>query len=304
MASHNTVEKTVYVYDLDGNYIRHHEYLDYATAAAIKESINPKYDFIKYKAMIYNCLRGIMLRVGNRRFSWIPHSTFPLPSEIIDINNCKHRKYVLFKYDFNGKFIEEFSYTSADTTIVNNFFKIRSGRSNFYKGYYYLREKYEQISNVIFNKIQPSQAYPFHQYDLNGYYVKTIPNIPNNQSHNSLRSLWKKNKKYKSFYYLKEKYDKIPKVIFNEIKYSSMVRGTRYYRNPIYKYGLDGKFIEELYYWDSKVIFFGKRHGGDFTKYKGYYYLKNKYNQIPDYIFNKIKYSDVVIKNNLKKWIY
>ena len=97
MASHNTVEKTVYVYDLDGNYIRHHEYLDYATAAAIKESINPKYDFIKYKAMIYNCLRGIMLRVGNRRFSWIPHSTFPLPSEIIYINNVKHFKYEVFK---------------------------------------------------------------------------------------------------------------------------------------------------------------------------------------------------------------
>jgi hypothetical protein len=302
MASHNTVEKTIYVYDLDGNYIRHHEYLDYATVVALKESINPNYDFIKYKALIYNCLRGIMLKVGNRRFSWIPHSNFPLPSEIIYINNVKHFKYEVFKYDFNGIFIEKFCYTSADAQIVNNFYMIRSGKSYFYKGYYYLKEKYVQIPNEIFNKIQPTQSYPFHQYDINGFYVKTFPNIPNNQPHNSLRSLWKRNKKYKGFYYLKEKYDKIPEVIFNKIKYSSETRGTRYFRNPIYKYGLDGKFIEELYYWDSKVIFFGKRFGGDWTKYKGYYYLKKKYIIIPEIIFHKIKYSDDVIKINLIKW--
>ena len=303
MGGNTIIYKTIYVYDLDGNYISQHESVPNAAAAA---SLNSKLPYESLSGMINGCLRGKAIRCENRRYTYKPYQKYPLPNNYY----VKPIKYIysLYKYDVSGKFIGDFFYSYKDKKLAIQLNQqLRLGRS-FYKNHFYLKEKYEQIPNELYNKLINKKGYPFQKYDINGYYIETIPSNTNDKIEKQNRNIWNTYKRSLGFYYLKEKYDKIPEDIFNKIKYTEGFKKSddSYIKlMPIYKYGLDGKLIEELFNWDSKRIYFGtKRQNGDgtFMRYKGHYYLKEKYNQIPENIFNKIKYSNTQLLKNINKW--
>ena len=303
MGGNTIIYKTIYVYDLEGNYISQHESAPNAAAAAL---LNSKLTYKSLLSMINRCVRGEAIRCENRRYTYKPYQKYPLPKYYY-VKPIKY-KYSLCKYDVSGKFIGDFFYSYKDKKLAIQLNQqLRLGRS-FYKNHFYLKEKYEQIPNKLYNKLINKKGYPFHKYDINGYYIETIPFNPNDKINRQNRNIWNTYKRSLGFYYLKEKYDNIPNDIFNKIKYIEGHKNSEFSYvklMPIYKYGLDGKLIEELFNWDSKRIYFSTtRQNGDgtFIRYKGHYYLKEKYNQIPENIFNKIKYSNTQLLKNRKNW--
>lgn len=275
MAINNIKYQTIFVYDMNGNYLNQYETI-YSAALGSKS----KYKNIEN--LIRTCLLGKIQSADRKRYSYIPFLKNPLPKDYC-IHPTMRKSYSINRYDIKGKFIEEITYSTRDKELYRGISNMIGKKRYRYKDHYYLKEKYNQIPDDIFNKIQNKRKYnPVYKYNLDGKFIDIVTiNLKGNKDIEFKRGLYGRAKN-DGFYYLKEKYDQIPEDILNKIKYKT--------NKPLYKYDLNGNFIEIHPYKLKDRI---RSTALTTIKHKSFYYLKDKYDQIPEDILNKIKYKRI-----------
>jgi len=275
MAINNIKYQTIFVYDMNGNYLNQYETV-YSAALGSKSKHK------NIENLIRTCLLGKIQSADRKRYSYIPFFKNPLPKDYC-IHPTMRKSYSINRYDIKGKFIEEITYSTRDKELYRGISNMIGKKRYRYKDHYYLKEKYNQIPDDIFNKIQNKRKYnPVYKYNLDGKFIDIVTiNLKGNKDIEFKRSLYGRAKN-DGFYYLKEKYDQIPEDILNKIKYKT--------NKPLYKYDLNGNFIEIHPYKLKDRI---RSTALTTIKHKSFYYLKDKYDQIPEDILNKIKYKRI-----------
>lgn len=275
MAINNIKYQTIFVYDLNGNYLNQYETVFAAAQGSKSKSKN-------IENLIRSCLLGKIQSADKKRYSYTPFLKNPLPKDY-NIHPTMRKSYCIYKYDLKGKFIEEIIYSTNNIELYRGISHMTRKKRHRYKDHYYLKEKYDQIPDDVFIKIQNKKRYnPLYKYNLEGKLIDIVTiNLKDKKDIKFKRRLYG-NSKMDGFYYLKQKYNQIPEDVLNEIKYKI--------NDPLYKYDLDGNFVKILPFKSNDVL---RNIALTTIKHKGFYYLKEKYDQIPENILNKIKYKRI-----------